>query len=57
MKPSGDVLLIVCLSQGDDDVYLCVMDGQTVDINPGYNRGRSHTEVASAVITGDQGDT
>lgn len=33
---------------GDDDVYLCVMDGQTVDINPGYNRGRSHTEVASA---------
>ncbi|XP_071985018.1 putative ferric-chelate reductase 1 isoform X2 [Engystomops pustulosus] len=32
---------------GDDDVYLCVTDGQTVDINPAYLRGRSHPEMAS----------
>ncbi|XP_044157505.1 putative ferric-chelate reductase 1 [Bufo gargarizans] len=31
---------------GDDDVYLCLIDGQTVEINPAYNRGRFHPEVA-----------
>ncbi|KAM3914375.1 putative ferric-chelate reductase 1 isoform 2-T3 [Leptodactylus fuscus] len=31
---------------GDDDVYLCVIDGQTVEINPGYNRGRTHPDIA-----------
>ncbi|XP_069823842.1 putative ferric-chelate reductase 1 isoform X2 [Dendropsophus ebraccatus] len=38
---------------GDDDVYLCVIDGQTVAINPAYNRGRSPPDVASADVLRD----
>ncbi|XP_075689277.1 putative ferric-chelate reductase 1 [Rhinoderma darwinii] len=40
---------------GDDDVYLCVIDGPTVKINPGYNRGRSPPDVASADVLRDIG--
>ncbi|KAM4641176.1 putative ferric-chelate reductase 1 isoform 1-T3 [Discoglossus pictus] len=38
---------------GDDDAYLCVIDDQSVDINPAYLRGRTHPEVASSDILHD----
>ncbi|XP_073427484.1 putative ferric-chelate reductase 1 [Dendrobates tinctorius] len=38
---------------GDDDVYLCVINQQTVTINPGYFRGRKHPDVASSNVLRD----
>ncbi|XP_077308977.1 putative ferric-chelate reductase 1 [Lithobates pipiens] len=38
---------------GDDDYYLCVMDGQTVDVNPAYTTGRMHPEIASPGVLQD----
>ncbi|KAG9483112.1 hypothetical protein GDO78_009190 [Eleutherodactylus coqui] len=32
---------------GDDDVYLCGIQGQSVKINPGYNTGRTHPDVTT----------
>ncbi|XP_075038411.1 putative ferric-chelate reductase 1 [Mixophyes fleayi] len=38
---------------GDDDVYLCVIDGQNIEINPAYNTGRTHPELASPDVLRD----
>lgn len=38
------------LFQGDDDYYLCVINGKTVDVNPAYTTGRMHPETASPVM-------
>ncbi|XP_063795892.1 putative ferric-chelate reductase 1 isoform X2 [Pseudophryne corroboree] len=35
---------------GNDDVYLCRIDGQSVQINPGYTRGRIEPELTSPDI-------
>ncbi|XP_053550016.1 putative ferric-chelate reductase 1 isoform X3 [Bombina bombina] len=38
---------------GDDDAYLCVIDDQSVEINPAYMRGRTHPEVAPPDVLQD----
>ncbi|XP_068095853.1 putative ferric-chelate reductase 1 isoform X2 [Hyperolius riggenbachi] len=38
---------------GDDDNYLCVMDGQTVDVNPAYSTGRSLPRLALPEVLQD----
>ncbi|XP_040215896.1 ferric-chelate reductase 1 [Rana temporaria] len=38
---------------GDDDYYLCVIDGQMVDVNPAYTTGRTHPETASPGVLQD----
>ncbi|XP_071271141.1 putative ferric-chelate reductase 1 isoform X1 [Salvelinus alpinus] len=38
---------------GNDDVYLCVRDGDSVDINAAYVSGRTHPELASENVLSD----
>ncbi|XP_018428140.1 PREDICTED: ferric-chelate reductase 1 [Nanorana parkeri] len=38
---------------GDDDYYLCVRDGQTVDVNPAYTTGRMPPETAPPEVLQD----
>ncbi|CDQ70995.1 unnamed protein product [Oncorhynchus mykiss] len=38
---------------GNDDVYLCVRDGDSVDINAAYVSGRAHPELASENVLSD----
>ncbi|KAM9324758.1 putative ferric-chelate reductase 1 [Gastrophryne carolinensis] len=35
---------------GDDDTYLCVINGQSVDVNPAYTTGRSPPDVGPSEI-------
>uniref|UniRef100_A0A4W5M091 Ferric chelate reductase 1 n=1 Tax=Hucho hucho TaxID=62062 RepID=A0A4W5M091_9TELE len=38
---------------GNDDIYLCVRDGDSVDINAAYVSGRTHPELASKNVLSD----
>lgn len=40
----------VLFCQGNDDVYMCVRDGDQVEINAAYVAGRTHPEVATEVL-------
>ncbi|KAM5126629.1 putative ferric-chelate reductase 1, partial [Mantella aurantiaca] len=40
---------------GDDDYYLCVIDGKTVKVNPAYTTGRMYPEMAPPNVLQDIG--